>query len=55
MKRLFLILAIGFIAAPILQSCREEKTVTVEELAPDAEDSSDDEGYDTNPTDGDPD
>ncbi|BAO55071.1 hypothetical protein [Nonlabens marinus] len=55
MKKIILTLAIIAIAIPTLSSCREEKTVEVEELAPDAEDSDDDESYDTNPTAGDPD
>jgi|GEM_PF-5093634 len=55
MKKIFLILAIIVLATPTFTSCREEKTVEVEQLAPDAEDSDDDESYDTNPTKGDPD
>jgi hypothetical protein len=55
MKKIFLTLAIIALIAPTLTSCREEKTVEVERLAPDAEDSDDDESYDTNPTENDPD
>ena len=54
MKKIFLILAIIALATPTFTSCREEKTVEVEQLAPDADDS-DDDGYDTNPTENDPD
>lgn len=55
MKKIFLTLAIIALATPVLTSCRDEKTVEVEELAPDADDSTDDAGYDTNPTENDPD
>ncbi len=53
MKKIFLALAVISMTIPVLTSCREEKTVEVEELAPDAEDSDDDESFDTNPTEGD--
>ncbi|WP_164549857.1 hypothetical protein [Nonlabens ponticola] len=55
MKKIFLSLMIMAITAPALVSCRDEKEVEVETLAPDAEDSDDDESYDTNPTSNDPD
>jgi len=52
MKKIFLILALTITIAPAFISCREEKTVEVETLAPDAEDG-DDDGFDTNPVSGD--
>lgn len=55
MKKIFLTLAILSITIPCITSCREEKTVEVETLAPDAEDSEDTESYDTNPSPSDPD
>ena len=54
MKRIFIVCAICALLAPALNSCREEKDIEVEALAPDADDSGDD-GYDTNPTPTDPD
>lgn len=53
MRKIFSILAIVLFTSSLLQSCREEKTVEVETLAPDVEDDSDDEGFDTNPVSGD--
>ncbi|WP_194851381.1 hypothetical protein [Nonlabens antarcticus] len=55
MKKIFFTLIILFLATPTFMGCRDEKTVEVEELAPDADDSGDDEGFDTNPTESDPD
>lgn len=50
MRKIFSILAIVLFTSSLLQSCRDEKTVEVETLAPDVED---DEGFDTNPVSGD--
>ncbi|MGB3590339.1 MAG: hypothetical protein WBA16_01520 [Nonlabens sp.] len=55
MKKIIYLVVGLFVAAPAFTSCREDREVEVEELAPDANDSSDDEGYDTNPTPSDPD
>ncbi|WP_157111691.1 hypothetical protein [Nonlabens spongiae] len=51
---LYLALAL-FVASPALMSCREEKEVEVEQLKSDVSDGTDEEGYDTNPTEEDPD
>ncbi len=55
MKKIYIVLIGLFLAAPLFSSCREEREVEVETLAPDANDSDDDESYDTNPTPSDPD
>jgi len=51
MKKIFLFTAALVLAAPTISSCRDEndKDIEVENLKPDAEDSSDDESYRTNP------
>jgi len=55
MKKLLYIALALFLSAPVLTSCRDQKNVEVETLDSDANDSTDDESYDTNPTENDPD
>jgi hypothetical protein len=55
MKKIAYLAIALFIVSPVLTSCRDENTIEVEKLEPDADDSADDEGYDTNPTESDPD
>ncbi|MGB5983497.1 MAG: hypothetical protein WBG46_15260 [Nonlabens sp.] len=58
MKKTAYIAVALFIAAPVLSSCRDERTVEVERLeedVPDSHDNQNADGYDTNPTEDDPD
>ena len=53
MKKTLFIAMIALLTMPVLNSCREEKEVEVETLAPDVEDTNSDQGFDTNPKSGD--
>lgn len=53
MKKIAYLIMTLFLVSPVLMSCRDENTVEVEQLEPDADD--DEESYDTNPTEEDPD
>ncbi len=55
MKKITFFAVALFVAAPIFSSCRDDREVEVETLAPDAEDDDNQESYDTNPTESDPD
>ena len=60
MKKIAYIAVAIFMAAPVLSSCRDEndRTVEVERLeedVPNSHDNQNDDGYDTNPTEEDPD
>jgi len=55
MKKISYLAIALFVASPALMSCREEKEVEVERLESDVDDSTDEDGYDTNPTEEDPD
>jgi hypothetical protein len=54
MKKIAYLIMTLFLVSPVLMSCRDENTVEVEQLEPDADDDEDD-GFDTNPTEEDPD